>query len=144
MRKSFFFVLFFLLLGWWITGAGYPKRLWSLHPWRHSKPGRTRHWANFSWLWLNRGQVTWSLEVPSKLISPMINELRSAPFLQESPADHFHDCVWSYLPCLMIEDGVMSVLTKEGKQGTMFQNWQVLTSSLIVILILILLLLNCP
>jgi len=46
----------FLLWGWLRTGAGFPERLWSLHPWRYSKAVWTRSGTTGSrWPCLSQG-----------------------------------------------------------------------------------------
>lgn len=56
--------LFFVLWGWLNTGTGLPERLWSLHPWRYSKPNWTRSWATCSSCHYLE-QTGWSSVVPS-------------------------------------------------------------------------------
>lgn len=58
----------FLLLGWPNTGTACPGRLWSLNPWKYSKPGWTWSWATCSsWpCWELGGWIRWSPEVPSR------------------------------------------------------------------------------
>ena len=52
------------------SNTGYPERLWSLHPWRHSKANWTQSWAAY---WIRQSPA-----VPANLITDCVTTTEEA------------------------------------------------------------------